>query len=76
MDRTIVTTAASPSGMAATAKETAIISVANTSSPVTLGYILNILSIKIKTEIPSTSQLNTLLSSFNFCCNGVVFSVV
>ena len=70
MDSTMVTTAASPSGMAATARETAtmkvLMMVSRWKSPAR-----SRLNRKINTQMPSTSTLRTLLSWPSFRCRGV-----
>ncbi len=74
IERTIVTSAAKPSGMAATAKDTAIINVSSILSPVRSGYSLNTLNKNINTLIPKTNQLRVLLNWLSFICRGVAFS--
>ena len=65
MDKTMVTTVASPSGMAATARLTATRKVFSTTSPLILPAFKR-LNAKINTQIPSTSQVKILLSCASF----------
>ena len=62
MESTMVTTAARPSGMAATARLTAIINVSMTVYPEMSGYARSKLTANIITQIPSTSTLRIRLS--------------
>ena len=62
IERTIVTTAASPSGTAATARLTAIINVFIIASNVTFGTMRRTLTAKTMTQMPRTMTLRTLLS--------------
>ena len=67
---TTVTTVASPSGIAATARDTATMNVFSTvsreNSPATIRS-----KMKINMQIPSTSLLSVLPSSLSFRCKGV-----
>ena len=67
---TTVTTVASPSGMAATARETATINVLSTVSSVNSPATTRS-KIKMNTQMPSTSLLMVLPSSFSLRCRGV-----
>ena len=73
MESTIVTTAASPSGIAATARETATIKVSRIASP--LIPDLKSPTAKITTQMPTTSTVRILLSWFSFSCSGVSSSL-
>ncbi len=70
MDRTTVTTATSPSGMAATARDTAIMKEWRITSPVKPPALM-IWMPKITTQMPSTSQVRILESWASFICSGV-----
>ncbi len=59
---TMVTTAASPSGIAATANDTAIMNVSSSPSPLTLGYARKISMAKTIRQMPMTRKLRILLS--------------
>ena len=67
---TTVTTVASPSGMAATARDTATMNVLSTVSSVNSPATTRS-KIKMNTQMPSTSLLMVLPSSFSFRCKGV-----
>ena len=67
---TTVTTVASPSGMAATARETATMNVLSTVSSVNSPATTRS-KIKMNTQMPSTSLLMVLPSSFSLRCRGV-----
>ena len=71
IESTIVTTAASPSGTAATARLTATINVLSNALNVTLGTMRRISTANTTTHTPSTSTLKILLSWFSFFCRGV-----
>ena len=75
MDSTIVTTAASPSGMAATARDTATIKV--DSAPLKVSPPASKLrptsNAKIPAQMASTSRDKILDSWVNFFCRGVAF---
>ena len=70
MDKTTVTTAASPSGIAATARETAIMKEFRMTSKFSPPARRSCTA-KITTQIPSTSHVSILLSCVSFICNGV-----
>ena len=68
MDNRIVTTAASPSGIAATARDTAIINVLSTrplSAPAPLMMLLAIFTPNTRTQMPNTMIVRILESWFN-----------
>ena len=70
MESTTVTTAARPSGMAATARETATMKLSrmtsNSNPPAR-----SICTAKMTTQMPRTSQVRILLSWLSFICSGV-----
>ena len=72
IESTIVTTAASPSGIAATARETATIKVLRIVSP--LIPALRRPTAKITTQIPITRTVSILLSWFSLSWRGVASS--
>ena len=65
MARTMVETAARPSGITATAKLTAVINISKACFP------CNIPITKITTQIASDAIPKVFPSLFNLCCNGV-----
>ena len=70
MDSTTVTTAASPSGIAATARETATMKELSTSSKSRLPAFSSCTP-KTTAQIPKTNHVSTLESWFNLICKGV-----
>ena len=70
MDSTTVTTAARPSGIAATARDTAIMKEFSTVSKVK-PPARSICTPKITTQMPSTSQVRIFDSWESFICRGV-----
>ena len=70
MESTTVTTAASPSGMAATARLTATMKVDSTTSKWKSPARIR-LNANTNTQMPSTSQVSTRLSCASFFCKGV-----
>ena len=78
MESTIVTTAARPSGIAATARETAIIKESRNVSPVMPSGLMAARSkptAKITIQIPTTRTVKILLSWFSFNWSGVSSSL-
>ena len=70
MDSTTVTTAAKPSGMAATARETAIMKESSATSRENVPA-RHSCTPKISTQIPSTSLVRIPLSWVSLRCRGV-----
>ena len=70
MDSTIVTTATSPSGMAATARETAIMNESSTTSTVK-PPARSSCTTNTSAHMPSTSQVSIFDSWDIFICSGV-----
>ena len=73
MDSTMVTTAARPSGMAATARLTAIMKVSIITSKVSLPA-RSTPTAKMAAQMPSTSQVSTRLRLASLRCRGVISS--
>ena len=71
IERTIVTTVASPSGIAATAKLTATIKELRTGSKWKSPALI-ILNANINKQIPKTIQVSVLLNCASFICKGVL----
>ncbi len=71
IESTMVTTAASPSGMAATARLTATIKVSRMLSPVMFGALRSRSTPKITAQMTMTSTLRMRLSWLSFFCSGV-----
>ena len=81
MESTTVTTVASPSGMAATARDTATMKVFRTTSSawppaVSSPRAIKRLKAKMNTQMPSTILDSSLPSSSSFRCRGVCSSFV
>ena len=70
MDSTTVTTAANPSGMAATARDTATMK-ESTTTPAEKEPARRSCTPKITKQIPKPSQVSTLESWLSFRCRGV-----
>ena len=70
MDKTTVTTAASPSGMAATASDTAIMKELSTTSKL-IPPARRSCTANMTTHMPRTSHVSILLSCVSFICKGV-----
>ena len=70
-----VTTAARPSGIAATARETASMKVSNKDSA-RKSPLRNSSNRNIKAQIAKTRRLSSLESRFSFCCRGVASSLL
>ena len=75
MDSTIVTTAASPSGMAATARLTAMRNVSSTTRPLMVP-VRSTPTANTTAQMPSTSHVRMRLSCVRRSCRGVLFSFV
>ena len=75
MDSTIVTTAASPSGMAATARLTAIRNVSSTTRPLMVPA-RSTPTANTTAQMPSTSHVRMRLSCVRRSCRGVLRSCV
>ena len=82
IDNTIVTTAARPSGIAATAKDTATIKTLITSEKIAtvsplakISLCINKEKAKIKTQMPRTNLVKILDNSANLICKGVFVSL-